>query len=661
MKTNGFLPLLASLGLAVAAHGAFQMPDTLQHDGRSWEIAVFPLDDWEPLRTGALSLWWTPNTVFAANQRGYVAAWEIADGRLWLTGIEGCQGSFMGQYQSASLANLFPDQADPTRIPADWFTGRIFYPSFRFGTHLLPLGETRREAQSQWAIDVEHGRVVGIATNIPRPIPPASARHPAQIEYYSSFETYDLLARPEVRAELALDDVQLAKLDATEASARAQPARYDDDRGYPAPEVSAFLSPRQNERLQELMAQVHGPAIFCAYSQHPALANVKKAAPEAAKQMASAFARVRNRYVDLCNASQHLPNLSPAESELLADAVADVGAACDAAALAALPPEWRQEVLRRMGTPLPIHWPRSTERQHFFRDTHARAKAEACRNAGCDTPEMPAGFETIGPDAFRLATEDVVFRRVSPRRCGDPGRDFFLMETEVPNRLYALYLADTGRHKGDAELRDALLRREQETNRVWSTLDIPYDIQNTNLLWSGDAPPAGSENLPVALITHVDAMDFCHWLNQRHPGTGLFWLPTREQWCLAAYGGNRRGFPWGDEWDADIPHISASRDAPESQPVPVAGETRDITPEGIRHLGGNVQEYLAAMDPGEDGHPMETSWAGSSFKSTPQDGCPPTTPQRDYWGFHHGAASRQEDMGFRLVWIPTGCHAIPRE
>lgn len=661
MKTKAFLPLLASLGLAAAARGAFQMPDVLFHESRSWEIAVYPLDDWEPVRTGELSLWWTPNTVFAANLRGYVAAWEIADGRLWLTGIEGCQGPFMGDYRPATLASLFPDQADQTRIPADWFTGRLFYPSFRFGDHLLPLGETRREAQAQWTIAVERGRVVGIATNAPRLLPPAGARHPEQIEYYSQHETYDLLARPEVRAELALDDEQLAKLAEADALARAQKPRYVDDRGYPAPEVSAFLAPRQNERLQELMAQVHGPPIFCAYSQHPALANVKKAAPEAAKQMYSALAGVRNPHVDLFNAYLYVPGLSSNELELLADAVEDVVAACDAAALAALPPEWRQEILRRMGAPLPIRWPRHVDRKPVFRETHARAKAEACRHAGCATPGMPAGFEAIGPDAFRLAREDVVFRRISPRRGGDPARDFFLMETEVPNRLYALYLADVGRQKGDADLRDELLRREKDTNRVWTTMDVPYDLQNTNLLWNGSEPPAGREDLPVALITHVDAMDFCRWLNQRLPGPGLFWLPTREQWCLAAYGGNRRGFPWGDEWDPAIPCISASRDQLRTEPVPVDADTRDVTPEGVRHLGGNVQEYLAATDPGESGSAMDTSWAGSSFKSSPEDGCPPTTPQRDYWGFHHGAASRQEDMGFRPVYLPSGCHALPWE
>ena len=661
MKTNRFLPLLASLGLAAAAHGAFQMPDVLLHDGRSWEIAVYPLDDWEPLRTGALSLWWAPNTAFATNRRGYVASWEIADGRLWLTGIEGCLGPFLGDYRPASLAGLFPDQADAARIPADWFTGRLFYPSFRFGDHLLPIGEARRETQSQWILSVERGRVVGIATNAPRPLSPAGARHPEQIEYFAQHETYDLMARPEVRKELGLDAQQLAELAKVEADARAQPLRHVDDRGFPVAEVSALLTEKQNERLRELLVQVHGPAIFCAYSQHPTLADFKKAEPEAAERAYSALARVRNPRRDLFNAYQHMPGLSPAELELLADAVEDVVAECDAAALAALPPEWRESILRRMGQPLPVRWPRHVDRKPVFRETHARAKAEARRSAGCDAPEMPAGFEPLGPDAFRLSREDVVFRRISPRRSGDPARDFFLMETEVPNRLYALYLADVGRQKGDADLRDELFRREKDTNRVWTTLDVPYDLHNDDLLWNGNEPPPGRENLPVALTTHVDAMDFCRWLNARHSGPGVFWLPTREQWCLAAYGGNRRAYPWGDEWDPDIPHISPSRDALEREPVPVDADTRDVTPEGIRHLGGNVQEYLAARDPGDDGRSMDTSWAGSSFKSSPEDGCPPTTPQRDYWGFHHGDVSRQEDMGFRPVYLPSGCYALPPE
>jgi len=653
----GIVFALACLG---TAQGEFQLPDHLVYGGQTWDIAIFPLEEYAPIQSGSLSLWWAPNTVFAANLRGYVATWIIDEDRLWLNDIEGCQGDFMGVYQAAALTSLFPDQADSNRIPADWFTGRISYPSFRFGEHLLPLSETRREAQTQWTITVDQGRILSITTNTLRHLAPSTARHPASIEVYSCAETYDLLARPEVCAELNLSPEQSAGLEKIGGRIRAEGYRssYSQTRGYPDPEATTLLTDNQNNRLRELLLQMHGPSIFSAYSQHPSLAILKISAPDAAKKMNSAFGQVRKRYLDLCNAYQHRSDLTPAELELLSDAVEDVVAECDAASLAALPDKWQQEILGRMGVPLPIRWPRHTQRQPSLRATQARAKAKACRNTGCQSPERPDNFEFLNADSFCLSSEDIVFHRISPRQLGGRGRDFFLMETEVPNRLYALYLADTKCEKGDRDLLEKLRQQEQETDRVWSTADTPYDLKNTNLLWNGNIPPPGIENLPVALIKHTDAMDFCRWLNARYPGTGLFWLPTREQWCTAAYGGSARAFPWGDTWDPTIPIISNSRTDQRTEPVPVDSNTRDLTPEGIRHLGGNVQEYLAAVNPGEDLIPMDTSWAGSSFRSSPADGCPPTTPRRNYWGFHHGAASRQEDMGFRVVWIPNGCHAL---
>ena len=171
-----------------------------------------------------------------------------------------------------------------------------------------------------------------------------------------------------------------------------------------------------------------------------------------------------------------------------------------------------------------------------------------------------------------------------------------MMETEVPNRAYALFLEDTRRQKGDHELLKEIQRRDSDSNRVWTTLDVPYDVDNPFLLWNGNVPPPDRENFPVALVTHVDAMDFCRWLNDRFPGPGVFWLPTREQWCAAAYGGNSRAFPWGDEWNPAIPRVSSSRNNLLAEPVPVDSPTRDVTPQGIRHLGEGRQAACVALD-----------------------------------------------------------------
>ena len=657
MKPSAFLPAaLAAIAfsLALPSRAEFQLPDRIAFDGREWEIAVFPLEQFPPVASGQVSLWWSPNSTFPANRRGHVASWEIADDRLWLTGIEGCIGPFMGDFIPASLESLFPDRRGQSRILADWFSGTVFFPSHAYADHLLPLSPARREAQSQWMITVTAGVVSAVSAGTPRPLPPANARNLPDVEYYSSFATCELLARPEVRAELGLSPEQLAAIDAAEAAARAQPPNWDSDsRAIPSPEIVALLSPAQNQRLAELLLQAHGPSVFVSYSVAPELSAFKTANPDAAQKAESAFHQVRSRFIDLANGFRFCPESNSPSFHILADAVEDVSALCDAAALDAMPPEWRLDCLRRFGAPLPVAWPRTPEPRRSPHAADPRAAAEAARGSTCAPSPLPDGFESLGPDAFRLSRENLVFRRISPRNFGIPDRDFFMMETEVPNRAYALFLEDTRRQKGDHELLKEIQRHDSDADRVWTTLDVPYDVDNPLLLWNGNVPPPDRENFPVALVTHVDAMDFCRWLNDRFPGPGVFWLPTREQWCAAAYGGNSRAFPWGDEWDPSIPRVSSSRNDLLAEPVPVDSPTRDVTPQGIRHLGGNVQEYLAAMNPGESFHAMDTSWAGSSFKSTPEDGCPPTTPRRNYWGFHHGAASRQENMGFRLVYIPA--------
>ena len=46
----------------------------------------------------------------------------------------------------------------------------------------------------------------------------------------------------------------------------------------------------------------------------------------------------------------------------------------------------------------------------------------------------------------------MTFRRISPRKYGTNAADFFLLETEVSNAMFARYLRAVGRAKGDQEL-----------------------------------------------------------------------------------------------------------------------------------------------------------------------------------------------------------------
>lgn len=92
------------------------------------------------------------------NWRGYVASWEISDGKLWLTGITGTLvGGEEDVWGNENVwGTLFPGQGD--KIFADWY----------FGTLVCPIGRPLRRAngcgydyEQKILYDVENGYVIG--------------------------------------------------------------------------------------------------------------------------------------------------------------------------------------------------------------------------------------------------------------------------------------------------------------------------------------------------------------------------------------------------------------------------------------------------------------------------------------------------------------------
>jgi formylglycine-generating enzyme required for sulfatase activity len=259
-----------------------------------------------------------------------------------------------------------------------------------------------------------------------------------------------------------------------------------------------------------------------------------------------------------------------------------------------------------------------------------------------------------------LVAEEMTFRRISPARYGKTENDFFLQTTEVANAAFARFLNDTGQLKMDSWMaRTQRDRREQERRTGVmrrSTTDAGAVIRNEALLWDYNQPPPGKERCPVALVDYLEAREFCQWLGRRYPKVGRFRLPNKQEWMVAAYGSGRN-YPWGDQWNPEIPWVSATSDR--SEPVAVNLPTRDQTPEGICHLWGNLTEWSLGYwdEPFEiwpTGVPKslgDTAFMGPSFASRSQ----PSQwlkPRQDYWGFIHNPLSRSEETGFRVLLVP---------
>ena len=276
-----------------------------------------------------------------------------------------------------------------------------------------------------------------------------------------------------------------------------------------------------------------------------------------------------------------------------------------------------------------------------------RSSETSTRNAAREESLMqePAQEGVPGPvhkeeDAISLGREGMTFRRISPRKHGREGPDFFLLETEVTNAMYASFLRPVKGRKGDEAALEEAERQMKATQS--STVDAVSWVTNKSLLWSGSKPPEGKEDFPVALLMVTEAANFCEWLTRTYPDLGTFRFPTVEEWKLAAYGADRK-YPWGNEWNPKF--VCHAAPTPER----VKDRPKGNTPEGIYGMLGNVSEFVIHPAEERNVHFMGVGgrWMGGSFND--DEGF---RPRQDYWGYWHNSSSKSEYIGFRVLLDP---------
>lgn len=141
--------MLATLLVAGSAHATAQQPDVLIVDGKDEALYTNPLADWLALHPGALP---KSDVTSSGNWRGYVATWEVTNGKLLLRQVDvtvqqgtekkmrsGVTQDRKGHWVETTpvleeravfvrrnvLATLFPNQAE---VVADWYTGTLIIP-----------------------------------------------------------------------------------------------------------------------------------------------------------------------------------------------------------------------------------------------------------------------------------------------------------------------------------------------------------------------------------------------------------------------------------------------------------------------------------------------------------------------------------------------------
>jgi len=115
----------------------------------------------------------------------------------------------------------------------------------------------------------------------------------------------------------------------------------------------------------------------------------------------------------------------------------------------------------------------------------------------------------------------------------------------------------------------------------------PLQQHHQKVIVDPNRPDLGA--LPATYVTNDGARLFCHARG--------FDLPTEAQWERAARGPEARRFPWGNEPPTCEQAVFARTNlgacaSAGRGPVPASADTRDRTPEGVLHLGGNVAEWV---------------------------------------------------------------------
>ena len=132
-----------------------------------------------------------------------------------------------------------------------------------------------------------------------------------------------------------------------------------------------------------------------------------------------------------------------------------------------------------------------------------------------ETSETSTG---ISGNVFRVKDLGLTFRRVQLDHEIDGVFELFMSDTEVTNRMYKVFLDDTGRKKEDV--------KEYTPGKYGNSTASPLiSVDHVSTLWSESNYPEGRDEYPVAFVTIHQAIAFADWLNVKHVEDGVFRLP----------------------------------------------------------------------------------------------------------------------------------------
>ena len=247
---------------------------------------------------------------------------------------------------------------------------------------------------------------------------------------------------------------------------------------------------------------------------------------------------------------------------------------------------------------LPVHIPRAGAHKDVPPDQDTMMAINLPKRGSIAANEcyVPAGWALLGSPQFPKNPR---------RRCWLDG--FVMQKFPVTNRDYLAFLNSlAAQGKTEEAIRWA--------PKLRGSMQMVYGFRNESGKAEFFMQPDPEGHLwdldwPVILVSCEESQAYADWYATN---SGLPWrLPTTEEWEKAARGVDGRHYPWGNYCD---PTWTRTRESSSTKPMPVVVDSYpiDISPYGIRGLGGNSQDWCLIPGVQEDASYRGGAWSHHS-------------------------------------------------